>query len=97
MMIAPNRTPIQATLVEKSVGDGKCNLKVVLIHILEKGKLPAFLYTGRLLDADYHQLEIMNEIEVGQLIEGQIEVAGNPIQQSFILYDVRPASSFEEE
>ncbi len=96
-MIRPNKTPVQATLVEKRKDEFKCWLKIVLINIYEKDKLPAFLSIGKLLEAECHRLEIMEELSPGDIFKADIEVTGNPFNQHFILSEVSVDTSLEEE
>ena len=97
MIIQPNQTPVLATIVDRVDGEMKSQLKIVLIKILEEDKLPAFLYEGRLLDAECLVGALTDDSKVGTIIHALIEVTGNPFHQGFILTSILATGTVEEE
>lgn len=97
MMIQPNNTPVLATIVSREDSEIKSRLGIVLLEVLEEGKLPAFLYTGRLLEAECLVGALTNDCKVGSIIHAIIEVTGNPFNQHFILTSIITMEDSEEE
>ena len=86
MQLRPNKTAITATVTSPRKDDG--SIDIVILSIPGKIVLPAFLWTGKIVnihkvisDEDIHLKE-------GQIISTKIEVMGGPINQKYYLHDV---------
>lgn len=86
MQLAPNKTPIKATVIDVlNEGD---TLTVVILDMPTEITLPAFLNVGKIVVAK--NLSISNGIvfNKGDIISTNIEVMGDPFKQSYLLHDV---------
>lgn len=94
MMIKPNKTPITATVINPMREDG--SFDIVILSIPGKIVLPAFLWTGKLLEIEGKNLDTEVQIEKGIIISAEIEVLGDPFTQKYLLHSVVPLNSEEE-
>lgn len=93
MMVQPNKTTVQATVVSKESDTetpGKFWVELVLIR-LEEGEGPQFLSEGKLIRA--FTFEEPKDLEKGTNVHGDIEVLGDAFRRSYQLSSVSPAGT----
>ncbi len=86
MQIRPNKTQITATVISPRKDEG--SIDIVILSIPSKIVLPAFLWTGKIVNI--HKIIPANEVQLkeGQIISAKIEVMGGPFTQKYYLHDI---------
>lgn len=88
MMIQPNKTPITATIINPKNEAG--NFDIVILSIPGQIVLPAFLWTGKIIEIEGKNLSPEVSLEKGKIISADIEVLGDPRTQKFLLHSIVP-------
>lgn len=94
MQLAPNSNPIEATITQVS-NNGE-TLTIVILKLPESKPLPAFLQVGKIVNAKNLSNSSAN-FAIGDIISANIEVMGDPFNQVYLLHDVVPMKSTENE
>ena len=92
MMVQPNKTTVQATVVDVQPDtsvQGKFWIDLVIISI-EKGEGPQFLSVGKLLQG--FTFEEISSLKKGVPVRGDIEVLGDAFHQTYQLSNISSGS-----
>ncbi|MFT6333705.1 MAG: hypothetical protein ACI86M_002563 [Saprospiraceae bacterium] len=86
MQLKPNKTPITATVISPRKEDN--TFDIVILSIAGQIVLPAFLWTGKIVNI----LKIISDKDIhlkeGQIISTKIEVMGDPFTQKYYLHNI---------
>ena len=94
-MLKPNRTPITATILSEK--NEEQNFDIVILSIVGKIVLPAFLWAGKIVSIDARHLVTEVEITKGEIISADIEVFGDPFVQKYELHNISKLESTEDQ
>ncbi|WP_189359588.1 hypothetical protein [Algibacter mikhailovii] len=90
MQLAPNKTSIEATVT--ALSNNQEEISVVIIKLPPEKPLPAFLHQGKMVKAK--NLSPTNntiELQIGDIINAEIEVMGDPFTQTYLLHNISKA------
>ena len=93
-MLKPNRTPITATILSEKNENN--NFDIVILSIVGKIVLPAFLWAGKIVTIDARNLNTEVKISKGEIISAEIEVFGDPFTQKYELRNISTLESTED-
>ena len=86
MQLRPNKTPITATVISPRKEDN--SIDIVILSIPGQIVLPAFLWTGKIVNIYKIISDKEIQLKEGQIISTKIEVMGDPFTQKYYLHDI---------